>query len=140
MRYLLDTCVISELTKNPPDRHVLGWLKLRQSQDLFLSAISWAELQRGVARLPESKRKVELTSWLTQIQIGFEGRILPFDRQVAETWGHMTAAAEAQGRTVSAFDSIIAATAGTHGCTLVTRNIRDFSETGIAILNPWQLD
>ena len=138
MRYLLDTCVLSELVKPAPDASVLGWVQVRKAQDLYISAVTWGELQRGVNRLPESKRRSELTLWLQQLKVGFEDRVLAFDQSVAETWASMTVHAEAQGHSMTALDSLIAATAHAHDCKLVTRNVRDFSAAGVAVINPWQ--
>ena len=95
-------------------------------------------MQRGVARLPESKRRSDLTLWLQQLQIGFEDRILPFDQKASEVWASMTVQAETRGKSLAAFDSIIAATARAHDCQLVTRNVRDFENAGVDALNPWQ--
>ncbi len=138
MKYLLDTCVLSELVKSTPDVRVLQWFEARKGPELSISAMTWGELQRGVSRLPESKRRSALTLWLQQLQIGFENRILAFDQNVSEVWAHMTVQAETQGQSMAAFDSIIAATARAHECKLVTRNVRDFSKAGIVVLNPWQ--
>lgn len=83
--------------------------------------MTWGELQRGVAKLPESKRRLELSAWLQQLEINFEDRILAFDQAVAEVWAAMTVEAASRGKPLSAFDSIIAATARAHDCRLVTR-------------------
>ena len=138
MRYLLDTCVLSELVKSAPDLHVIQWFEARKAHELCISAMTWGELQRGVTRLPESKRRSELTQWLQQLEIGFENRILAFDQNISKVWAHMTVQAETQGKSVAAFDSIIAATARAHEGKLVTRNVRDFANTGIDVFNPWQ--
>jgi len=138
VRYLLDTCVLSELVKSAPDLHVIQWFEARKAHELCISAMTWGELQRGVTRLPESKRRSELTQWLQQLEIGFENRILAFDQNISKVWAHMTVQAETQGKSVAAFDSIIAATARAHECKLVTRNVRDFANTGIDVFNPWQ--
>lgn len=138
MRYMLDTCVLSELVKREPDSHVLRWLAARNAHELFISAMTWGELQRGVSRLPRSKRRSELTRWLEQLKIGFESRILAFDQAVAEAWAQMTAQAETQGKPMAAFDSIIAATARANECKLVTRNVRDFAHSGVEAINPWR--
>jgi len=138
VRYLLDTCVLSELVKREPDSHVLRWLAARNAHELFISAMTWGELQRGVSRLPRSKRRSELTRWLEQLKIGFESRILAFDQAVAEAWAQMTAQAETQGKPMAAFDSIIAATARANECKLVTRNVRDFAHSGVEAINPWR--
>lgn len=138
MRYLLDTCVLSELVKSTPDAHVIRWFEARKAHELCISAMTWGELQRGVTRLPESKRRSELTLWLQQLETGFEDRILAFDQHVSKVWADMAVQAETQGKSMAAFDSIIAATARAHDCILVTRNVRDFVNAGIDVINPWQ--
>lgn len=138
MRYLLDTCALSELVKSTPDAHVIRWFEARKAHELCISAMTWGELQRGVTKLPESKRRSELTLWLQQLETGFEDRILAFDKNVSRVWAHMTAQAETQGKSMAAFDVIIAATARAHDCKLVSRNVRDFVNAGIDVINPWQ--
>lgn len=138
MRYLLDTCVLSEMVKIAPDANVFQWFEARKSHELCISAMTWGELQRGVAKLPKSRRRSELMLWLEQLKAGFEDRILAFDQKASETWALMTVQAETQGKSMAAFDSIIAATAHAYGCKLVTRNVRDFAHANIDILNPWQ--
>ncbi len=137
MQYLLDTCVLSELVKPAPEPAVLGWMAQRQEHALFVSAMTLAELQRGVAKLPASRRRSELTAWLEKLEIGFEDRVLPFTQSTGQSWAAMCARAEATGHTMAAFDSIIAATAVEHGLTVVTRNVRDFAPAGVVVLNPW---
>jgi toxin FitB len=138
VRYLLDTCVLSELVKSTPDAHVIRWFEARKAHELCISAMTWGEFQRGVTRLPESKRKSELTLWLQQLETGFEDRILAFDKNVSRVWAHMTVQAETRGKSMAAFDSIIAATARAHDCKLVSRNVSDFVNAGIDVINPWQ--
>jgi predicted nucleic acid-binding protein len=138
MRYLLDTCVLSEMVKSMPSANVIRWFEARKPHELYISAMTWGELQRGVARLPPSKRRSELTVWLEQLEAGFEDRILPFDQESSEAWAKITVQAEAQGKAMAAFDSIIAATARAYDCKLVTRNVSEFSAADIEILNPWQ--
>ena len=137
MKFLLDTCVLSELVKSVPDAQVLGWFEKSKAHALWVSAITLAELHRGVIRLPASKRQTELTMGLETVEIGFEDRVLPFDTNTAKVWAQMTSGAEARGKPMAAFDSIIAATARAHGCKLVTRNVKDFSSSGVELLNPW---
>ncbi|MDP2751832.1 MAG: type II toxin-antitoxin system VapC family toxin [Rhodocyclaceae bacterium] len=137
MKYLLDTCVLSEFVKPMPEPKVLAWVNARLETDLYISAISLAELQRGVARLPASRRKSELATWLDQLLAGFAGRVLPFTHETAAYWGETCARVEANGRTMAAFDSIIAATAVEHGMMLVTRNVRDFVMAPLVLRNPW---
>ena len=138
MKYLLDTCVLSEMVKSTPDINVIQWLEARKPHELCISAMTWGELQRGVTRLPKSKRRSELTTWLEQLKAGFEDRILAFDQKAWEVWAPMTVQIETQGKSMAAFDSIIAATARARKCKLMTRNIRDFANAGVEVINPWQ--
>lgn len=137
MKYLLDTCLLSELVKTSPEPVVLGWMAERKEAELFVSAITIAELHRGVAKLPASRRRSSLSVWLEQLEAGFEERVLPFTRDIAHVWANMCAQAESEGRPMAAFDSLIAATALAHGLCLVTRNVRDFAPAPIEVLNPW---
>jgi len=138
MRYLLDTCVLSEMIKSVPEANVIQWFQSRKPHELFISTMTWGELKRGVARLPQSMRRSELTLWLEQLEAGFEDRILAFDQQASEVWAQMTVLSEAQGNSMAAFDSIIAATARAYDCKLVTRNFRDFAHADIDVHDPWQ--
>ena len=137
MKYLLDTCLLSELVKPVPDAAVLDWMAAQQAENLFVSAMTLGELQRGVMKLPPSRRRNELTAWLAQVERGFEDRILPFCRETANVWADMCARVEARGRPLAAFDSIIAATALHQGLTVVTRNERDFEPAAVPLMNPW---
>lgn len=139
MKYLLDTCVLSEFVKTTPEVRVLEWINARVESDLYVAAMTLAELRRGVARLPASRRKTDLGVWLEQLQAGFAERILPFTGETAAYWGEMCARVEAGGRTMAAFDSIIAATAVEHGLVLVTRNDRDFMAALPVVFNPWEI-
>jgi len=139
VKYLLDTCVLSEFVKTVPEAKVLAWINVRDENDLYVAAMSLAELRRGVARLPASRRKTDLTAWLEQLEAGFADRILPFTSETAAYWGEMCARVEAGGRTMAAFDSIIAATAVEHGLVLVTRNDRDFMAALPVVFNPWEI-
>ena len=137
MKFLLDTCFLSELVKPVPEPAVLKWMEQREDQTLFVSAMTFAELQRGVERLAESRRRAELTSWLAQLEVNFSNRVLPFTLSTSRYWATMCAQAEAAGRTMAAFDSIIAASALEHGLALVTRNVQDFSHAPVMLVNPW---
>lgn len=138
MKYLLDTCVLSELVRPAPAAAVLAWVNGREEGDLFVAAMSLAELQRGVARLPASRRKTDLANWLARLHAGFAERALAFTPDTAAYWGEMCARTEAAGKTMAAFDSVIAATAVEHGLALVTRNERDFAAAPLVVVNPWK--
>jgi predicted nucleic acid-binding protein len=111
----------------------------RKEHELHVSAMTIAELHRGIAKLTPSRRRSDLTVWIQQLEAGFDERVLPFTRDTAHTWAEMCAKAEAIGKPLAAFDSIIAATAVEHSFCLVTRNVRDFSNALVDLLNPWSV-
>ena len=139
MRYLLDTCVISELVKPAPQENVVSWLNEMPSEALFLCAITIGELRKGLTKLPDSKKKERLTFWLNTLLIEYKERILFIDLMVCENWGVLQGNAEKAGTPMSTIDSLIAATADTHNLTLITRNENDFAPSNVPIINPWQL-
>ena len=135
--YLIDTCVLSELVKANPESTVLAWIGERKEHELYVSAMTIAELHRGIEKLPASRRRSDLTVWLQQLEAGFDERVMSFTRETAHVWAQMCAKAEAVGKSMAALDSIIAATAVEHSFCLVTRNVRDFSDAPVELLNPW---
>ncbi len=139
MRYLLDTNIISELVARQPPQPLLAWLDSLEPQAVYLSVISVGEIQKGIAKLPDSEQKQQLTEWLhDQPLVRFADHILTIDTAVMLTWGILTADCEKKGRPLPALDALIAALARHHQCVLVTRNDKDFAATGIAVLNPWR--
>jgi tRNA(fMet)-specific endonuclease VapC len=139
MRYLLDTCVISELVARQPNPAVLQWVDSLDEEKLYLSAITIGEIKKGIERLPGSPRKSTLTEWLEgDLLIRFKDRILSLDTAVMLAWGTLAAGMERQGTRMPAIDSLIAAIALEGQLTLVTRNVDDFKRSGVSILNPWQ--
>jgi predicted nucleic acid-binding protein len=130
--------VVSEWTKPRPNPGVVEWLDQVSEDDVFLSVVTFAELRRGIERLPASARRKRLDEWLrSDLPIRFEGRIAPVDGAVADEWGRLVARREADGRPFNAMDALIAATAQVHELTLVTRNISDFKASLKSLLNPW---
>ncbi|MBN8215764.1 MAG: type II toxin-antitoxin system VapC family toxin [Spirochaetes bacterium] len=139
MNYLLDTCVISELAKPVPEARVVEWIRSCDEDRLFLSVLTLGEIQKGISRLADGKRKNAIQRWLDgELRVRFEGRILPIDEEVALGWGLMQGEAEAKGRRVPALDGLIAATALVHQCTVATRNTADVEPTGARVFNPWE--
>ncbi|MBI5966177.1 MAG: type II toxin-antitoxin system VapC family toxin [Chloroflexi bacterium] len=139
MKYLLDTCVISELVSKHPNPKVVDFVDSLDSDTVYLSVITIGEIAKGVEKLPKSKRKQELHSWLKEdLLVRFDGRIIPLDTEVLLEWGILIARLESTGITLPAIDSLIAATTLTHKLTLVTRNVNDFNGTGVEIVNPWK--
>ncbi len=139
MKYLLDTCVISELVKPTPNRKVVDWLNELSSEALFLCAITIGEVRKGLTKLPDSGKKERLTLWLSTLLVEYKERILSIDLLVCENWGVLQENAEKAGTRMSTIDSLIAATAYTHNLTLSTRNENDFTPSNIPIINPWKL-
>jgi predicted nucleic acid-binding protein len=139
---LLDTNVVSELMRPIPEPVVLVWLDRYDSQILFISAITEAEILRGIALLPEGKRRTGLAE-ITAIMFteDFADRRLPFDSAAACQYAGLTAHCQSAGRPISVEDAQIAAIALCHGLALATRNTRDFETiTGLTLLNPWRID
>ena len=137
MSYLLDTCVVSELSRPRPDAGVVAWMSETDVASLHLSAITIGEVRRGALRLPAGKRRTSLSDWSERLRQSFAGRVLPIDEPVALRWAEAAARAEQSGRPGSFADGLIAATALERGLTLVTRNVTDFEPFGVSLLNPW---
>lgn len=135
MSYLLDTDVFSELRRKAPNAGVVAWFVRRPASTLFLSVLTLGELRKGIDGVADTDRRAALLDWLeAELPIFFTGRILPIDAQVADRWGRLVATAR---RPLPAIDSLLAATAAHHGLSLVTRNVRDFADLGLEVINPW---
>lgn len=107
---------------------------------LYLSVLTLGEIRKGVAGLPRGKRQTQLEMWLElDLQARFSGRILSIDAPIADRWGLMAAEAKGKGRALSAIDGLLAATALQHSLTIVSRNIRNFANTQVPTLNPWEV-
>ncbi len=138
MKFLIDTCVISELVKKAPSSGVTRWLEQQDELSLYLSVITFGELHKGIAQLQAGRKKRELNEWVEgQLSRRFTGRILDVDIDVAVRWGEISTAAGKVGRTVPVLDGLLAATALTFGMTFVTRNTDHVQETGVRLLDPW---
>lgn len=139
MRYLLDTCVISEVLSKKPNFNVLDFVDGLDPDDIYLSVITIGELYKGIEKLPKSRRKDELYEWFTdELLVRYEGRILPMDTETLMVWGTLIARLESRGQVMPAMDSLIAATVLANQMVLVTRNVSDFEFAGIEIINPWK--
>jgi len=139
VKYLLDTCLISELVKKEPNPAVVSWLDEQDEQKLFLSVLNLGELQKGISKLPDGTKKSELQAWVAlDLVERFTGRILEIDLDTALTWGRLQGEAEQAGDKLPVMDSLIAATAVAHGLIVVTRNVKDIERCGVRVCNPWE--
>ena len=136
MSYLVDANVLSEATRRQPDANVLAWLE-RHDAELHVSTLTLAEIVKGIHLLAQGKKRRDLEAWFEELVASFAGRVLPVDESVARAWGAFYAKHQRQGRLLSSFDSLLAATALAHGLTLATRNAADFP-ADVSVINPWQ--
>jgi predicted nucleic acid-binding protein len=140
MKFLLDTCLISELIKKTPHPQVIEWLEACDEDSLFLSVLTIGEIQKGISKLSDNTRKASIEKWLENDLIErFSYRILPITMEISLTWGQISGNAEAKGVLIPTIDCLLAATAIAHNLTLVTRNEKDFKDTPVRILNPWEI-
>jgi len=138
--FLLDTNVPSELIRPQPEPKVKTWIAAQSLDTLFISAVSFGELRKGITLRSPGKRRTELEVWLeTDLSVLFFGRILPVTRSTAERWGVLEGQRQLTGRPLDVPDGQIAATALEHDLTLVTCNARDFAGLGVAVFNPWDI-
>ena len=139
MKYLLDTCVISELIKKEKNNKVVKWIKKRRESSLFISVLTVGEIQKGISKLPDSHKKEYLKTWIdNDLKKRFAGRILEITEEIATSWGEIQAKSESEGKKMPAIDSLIAATAIKNNLTVVTRNEKDIENSGCKSINPWE--
>ena len=138
MHYLLDTNVLSEATKPAPSEAVARWIGAQSRDDLFISAFSLAEIERGIMARAQGQKRRALEQWFHGRDgppALFAGRTLSFDERAAREWARLMSEGTALGRPRSALDMIVAATAAANGCVVATLNERDFRDT-VAVINP----
>jgi toxin FitB len=136
-RSLLDTNIISNITKPIPSEALLAWMAEQSDEDLFISSLTVAEIRRGILEKPPGKKRRALEGWFSGPEgppALFAGRVLPFDEKAALVWARLMAAGTAKGRPRSPLDMIIAAVAEANDCVVVTENEKDFA--GLRIINP----
>jgi predicted nucleic acid-binding protein len=137
VRSLLDTNIISNVTKPAPSESLLVWMAEQPDEDLFISAMTVAEIRRGILEKPAGRKRRELERWFSGPdgpQTLFAGRVLPFDEKASLVWGRLMADGTAKGRPRSPLDMIIAAIAEANNCVLVTGNESHFA--GLKVFNP----
>lgn len=134
---LVDTNVISELSKPAPNRRVVKWIDDHEREGLWLSAITVAELLTGLAELPEGKRKKELTQLVNELMARYQSTRVYFDDGAAEKYAEIVTSRKRQGRPIEVFDAQIASIAIFYGLTLATLNTKDFEGIeGLRVVNP----
>ena len=139
MKYLLDTCVVSESTKRNPNEKAVSWLASVSIGDTWLSSVTIGEIQKGIHLLDEGNpARQRLADWLARVREAYADRILAFDEETALLWGRMSGLASREGRPRPFADSQIAATALQHGMVLATRNERDMADLGVKIINHFE--
>jgi predicted nucleic acid-binding protein len=135
---VIDTNVISELLRPKPDSAVEAWLADQPPASIFTTTITEAEILYGVRLLPDGRRKQELLAAIKPIFAeDFAGRVLPFDEDAADAYATLAVARRQAGRPISQFDAQIAAIATSRGAAIATRNVSDFAEVGVSVINPW---
>jgi predicted nucleic acid-binding protein len=138
---LLDTNVISELMRIEPAQIVLDWFGNHDAGDLFISAVTEAELRTGVAILPEGQRRDRLQLAIdAMIEQDFQARVLPFDSLAAKAYAEIAAQRRAAGRPIAEADCQIAAIACATDALIATRNVKDFDGCGVRVINPWDVE
>jgi toxin FitB len=136
---ILDTNVISELTRPVPDSGVIAWLDSLPAEETAITAITAAELRYGVRRMPDGRRKAELSDAVNAlINADFRDRVKPFDVLATAQYADVVTAREHAGQPISISGAQIAAICRVLNATLATRNAPDFTGTGVSLINPWE--
>lgn len=133
VKFLADTCLVSDVQRNMAGP--AAWIAATPVADVFLSVMTLGEIRDGIVRLSrrDAGAAVRLDAWLQSLGAAFGPRILPVSEAIALRWGELSAQ---RSRPVA--DALIAATALVHNLAVVTRNVADFADTGVAVVNPWE--
>lgn len=138
---VLDTNVVSELFRRAPDVGVVSWLESLEGDDVAITAVTLAELLAGVRRLPEGRRKSELATAVGAAVEPYRGghAVLPFDDSCADAYAEILCERERVGLPIMTADAQIAAICRAHRAVCATRNVKDFVETGVEVIDPWSM-
>jgi predicted nucleic acid-binding protein len=137
--FLLDTNCISELVRPRPEPRVLHWMEAADEATLHLSVLTMGEIRKGLAGLPQGRKRTRLETWLgVELSARFAGRIVPIEIEIADRWGSLAAEAKRRGQALSIIDGLLAATALHHNMTIVSRDASAFTNTRVPVLNPWR--
>lgn len=135
---VLDTNVISELMRREPDERVMAWIGEQPIAGVFTTTLTQAEIFYGMALLPEGRRRdALLAAARPMFAVDFAGRVLPFDTDAALAYPEIAAGRRRSGQPISQIDAQIAAIVRSRGARLATRNVSDFADCGITVVNPW---
>ncbi|HEX7760899.1 MAG TPA: type II toxin-antitoxin system VapC family toxin [Caulobacteraceae bacterium] len=135
--FLLDTNVVSEPAQAVSNPRVIAWIARQNPESLYISAITVAEVEQGIAAMQPSHRRRRLEAWRDEMLESMEDRIVQVDTVIGQTWGRLRARLAASGASIEPLDGFLAATAEAAGLTLVTRNVKHFTAWGGPLLNPW---
>lgn len=137
---ILDTNIISEVMRPQPNTQVMSWLRKYPVEELAITSISIAEISYGLKRLPVGRRRDSL-QWRFQMFIdqGFSDRIFPFEERAAEIYAEIIVDRKQQGKPIEVMDAMIASIALLKTATLATRNVSDFENCGLELVNPWEI-
>ena len=138
MKYLLDTCVVSELINRRPAENVVSWFQNCDEEDLYVGVLTFGELEKGIEKAPDISRKRKSQMWIEHdLKERFKNKIIDVDLEVATVWGRIQGQSELQGKPMPAIDGLIAVSGLVHDCIVVTRNISDMQSSGAVLVNPW---
>jgi toxin FitB len=135
---VLDSNVVSELMKPFPAPAVRDWIRVRRGNELYMTSITLAEIRYGIERLPPGRRRDLMMATAEDVFAAFEEQILPFDAAAAAHYPIIVTHRDRAGLPIDGFDAQIASICRTHEAALATRNLKDFDDTGIDVIDPWQ--
>lgn len=135
---ILDTSVASELMKPSPDPAVRDWIGARRGDELYTTSITLAEIRYGIERLPAGRRRDLSKATVDDVFAAFEDQVLPFDAAAAAQYPMIVTRRDRAGLPIDGFAAQIASICHTHDAALATRNLKDFQDTGIDVIDPWQ--
>jgi toxin FitB len=138
VKYLLDTCILSDGARPARFPRLAEWLEAQLPADLAIAAITVGELRYGIQRLAEGRKRETLKRWLdTELLNEFGPRVLEISVAVAETWALLRVSGDEMGRPLTVIDGLLLATAQAHGLTFVTRNVSDVENRGVRVISPY---
>lgn len=135
---VVDTNVTSELMRPAPSPIVEAWVRRHSASELYTTSITLAEIRYGIERLPAGSRKNQLSATAAEVFSAFADHVLPFDAEAAAVYAVIVSRRERAGTPIVGFDAQISSICRTRHATLATRNVKDFDNTGIEVIDPWQ--